>query len=195
MHQLKIGFRAIQAIAALLMSFQMLVFIPHMIWPENFVPTDALQPFALAWTLVSFCAVLVVILPAGLTEFRSALNEKRYKTVCKAGSFLLLGPVLFGLLMGPLFIAGPINYYLHRLSSSALLKFSTYKVQYADDFGPRSCGNRAVLVGDRFLWPRRIFHLSHSHMEVLRKGGSLKVVGTESRYGMLVREPIAIEAP
>jgi hypothetical protein len=174
--------------AALLLAGQMLVFLPHMIWPENFVPSDALQPVALAWSLISFSAVVAVIWPSGTVELKAALSERHYKKAGSAFLLLVVGPVFFGFCMGLWFIAGPVSYHLHRMSNSAILSTTTHRVQYADDFGPRSCMKRAVLVGDRFLWPRRVCNLTSSDIEALRKGGGISVFGTVSNFGVLVKE-------
>ena len=188
MHQLQSLFRPLQAVAALLLAAQMILFIPHMIWPENFVPSDVLQPVAVTWSLLSFSAVLAVIWPSGTEELKAAFNERRYKKACSAFLLLVIGPVFFGFCMGLWFIAGPVSYHLHRVSNSAILQTTIHRVQYADDFGPRSCRNRAVLVGDRFLWPRRVCKLLPGDMEALRKGGAIAVFGTVSNFGVLVKE-------
>lgn len=188
MHRLKSPLRPLQAVAALLLAGQMLVFLPHMIWPENFVPSDVLQPVAFAWGLLSFSAALVIFWPSGAAELKAALSERRHGDAIGAFLFLVGGPVFFGFCMGLWFIAGPVGYHLHRMDNSAILSATTHRVQYADDFGPRSCGNRAVLLGDRLLWPRRVCKLRSSDMEALRKGGVIAVFGTVSKFGVLVSE-------
>jgi len=188
MHRVKSPLRLLQAVAALLLAGQMLVFLPHMIWPENFVPSDVLQPVAFVWGLLSFSAALVIFWPSGTAELKAALGERRHGDAIGAFLFLVGGPVFFGFCMGLWFIAGPVGYHLHRMDNSAILSATTHRVQYADDFGPRSCGNRAVLVGDRLLWPRRVCNLRSSDMEALRKGGVITVFGTVSDFGVLVSE-------
>lgn len=188
MHRVKSPLRLLQAVAALLLAGQMLVFLPHMIWPENFVPSDVLQPVAFAWGLLSFSAALVIFWPSGTAELKAALIERRHGDAIGAFLFLVGGPVFFGFCMGLWFIAGPVGYHLHRMDNSAILSATTHRVQYADDLGPRSCGNRAVLVGDWLLWPRRVCKLRSSDMEALRKGGVITVFGTVSDFGVLVSE-------
>jgi len=194
MHRLKSPLRPLQGLAALLLAGQMLVFLPHWIWPENFVPSDVLQPAAFAWGLLSFSAASVIFWPSGTVEFKAALSERRRGDAISAFLFLVGGPVFFGFCMGLWFIAGPVSYHLHRMSNSTILSTTTHRVQYADDFGPRSCGNRAVLVGDRLLWPRRVCKLRSSDMEALRKGGVMAVFGTESKFGVLVSESTVEDA-
>ena len=180
--------RLLQAFAALVITLQMIVFIPHMIWPENFVPSETLQSFGLAWGITSFLTMLLLVWTSTVVELRAAICTRQYKKAGGALSLLVFSPVIFGFCMGYWFMSGPISYHLHRMSNSVILGTTTHRVQYADDFGPASCGNRAVLAGDSFLWPQRVCHLQRSDMDKLRRGGLLSVFGTASKYGVLVVE-------
>jgi hypothetical protein len=180
--------RWLRAFTALVIALQMILFIPHMIWPKNFVPSEALQSVGLAWGIMSFLAMLSLVWPSTVAELRTAIFSRQYKKAGGSLSLLVLGPIVMGFCMGCGFISGPISYHLHRMSNSAILGTTTHRVQYADDFGPTSCGNRAVLAGDRFLWPQRVCHLQSIDMDTLRRGGLLSVFGTASKYGLLVVE-------
>ena len=180
--------RLLQAFAALLITLQMIVFVPHMIWPENFVPSDTLQSVGLAWGIMSFLSMLCLLWPSTVLELRTAIYTRQYKKAGGSLSLLVFGPIVFGFCMGYWFMSGPISYHLHRMSNNAILGTTTHRVQYADDFGPASCGNRAVLAGDSFLWPQRVCHLQSGDMDTLRRGGLLSVFGTASKYGVLVVE-------
>jgi hypothetical protein len=163
----------------------LLALIPFWLMVEGFIPSLALRTTAGIYAILTGAAFVGLLWPAQVREIKGHWAAARTRQTIQSISLLAFTP-LFGTAIGYGFVHGPLSYALHNMSTSKLENVTEHVIS-ADDFGGRRCRNRALLEGNSVLWHRQVCGISDDAVTRLRRGGSVQLVGSLSRYGIHVQ--------
>jgi len=159
--------------------------IVYVILVKRFLPSGRLVTISEFLSSAVAVLFLVVLTPQQVARFKAASESGDLGKQAKSLIMFFIVPA-FGFFMFHMFLTMPVTYVLHVWSTSQQV-VRIEKVTVVP-FSLRSCNRALELEGSTFLMPQRICGIAPDLYGAIKRGGTLKVEGLASKYGITVQQ-------